>query len=228
MKVCIAVKGGEHSGNFGHSGRPGLVGGSTAGGKLAIATYEWLKDQPFAVDEIDASLTQELEDGFEVNLLPTENNIGILRAIVRGGVPRHHLDKLEHIVAFGTKFLTTYPPCTGFQYADPYTGQYNTTIGVHEDRAWTTIAIHEIGHHIYNVLHPSSILSHSGLVMQRVLGKLRDYGLRSYSMSNDNEFVADTYKVGLLGKPEHKSKLLELWNKVTGNKFSSLLDLFEV
>lgn len=33
IKVPIAIKGGAGSGNFGHSGRPGLVGGSSTGGE---------------------------------------------------------------------------------------------------------------------------------------------------------------------------------------------------
>lgn len=41
MKIIVAIKGGSGSGNFGHSGRPGLVGGSgggaPSGGKITAS-----------------------------------------------------------------------------------------------------------------------------------------------------------------------------------------------
>lgn len=41
-KTMLALKGGEGSGNFGHAGRPGLVGGSSSGG---VTVYHGTVDQ---------------------------------------------------------------------------------------------------------------------------------------------------------------------------------------
>jgi hypothetical protein len=218
----ISQKGGAGSGNFQHSGRPGLVGGSTSTG-VAVATYAWLKERitpppPIMVENLDMELDTQIDD------LKSDD---VLKALVRTGAPLHHFGNLQHVVSFGDYGD---PNLTGFHYVEPY-DKSHSIIGCMRGHINKILAGHELGHHVMETLHDeNSILMRSGDVMkaaERAAQPLHNMGLRKYSLTYGNDFAADTYKVGLFGHKKQQSNLLKIWNAVIGKKFANIMDIFD-
>ena len=103
---------------------------------------------------------------------------------------------------------------------------------------------HEIGHHIHrygfrrhdketdNALDAvSELLAYFGPIYYNTPSKLRSFGLREYSFGDNSEFMADVYRVYVLGKPSAQEKLDKKFREVSVEKVGeqwSLQRLFEL
>ena len=85
------------------------------------------------------------------------------------------------------------------------------------------VVLHELGHHVvevnpnYRAKRAAAMFVISQLRHRRV-GPVNaiDYGLREYSFTNENEFLADTFKVYKAGNEVQKRNLDDIYNDVLG------------
>jgi hypothetical protein len=195
-KIRISNKGSTSSGNYGHVGRPGKIGGSGpyltfAGNALPsgvmVATTQWV------MDNVNIPEWDKGNDAYR----------NIAGAIEASEIPASHLDgltmRLNNNVGTG---------------AERSYGQYNDkTMEMWIDRdvadlsgsdkaLLNSVTCHEVGHHVSDILKPRLVY-----VAQRAFdhlaeitrSKLYNAGLRQHSLKNSEEFIADLYKIWRFG-----------------------------
>ena len=207
----LIQRGGAGSGNFGHAGRPGKVGGSAPRGGGAPA-----KKQGWSFKEnVDVRLQNDFQDR---NMVAFNNQLWDVDRIsttidflvAEHNIPPEHLMGLTRVTV-GTadtgKFLNN-PNAVGLYFGasdglgDIYLlGDYfNEPINAHT-------FFHELGHHVYNKLRQvdRSVVSDTETMFAQVKGEypldqpgtdLKQMwwdGLREYSLTNASEFFADSY-----------------------------------
>ena len=64
MKIIVKVKGGPHSGNFGHAGIPGSVGGSAPGGSMLPILESYHRPSEFSSAFPTTSLSEDAVDSW--------------------------------------------------------------------------------------------------------------------------------------------------------------------
>jgi len=230
MKLKVAIKGSSESGNYGHAGRPGIVGGSAAGGKVAIATYEWLKDQP--------AFSWKPKDAREEMLKP-----GLLEMADGASLPQSHYDKLNGVLPIRnvdaqTTWLGEYNSNAKLINMHPITAEYALSSDPDNAILAERVFTHEMGHHVGETVFPfiekvagnvhdyiyNKVLNR-GLTNELSWSSLRNIGLRAYSMSNPFELIADTYSVWRYATRDVVGRLGNLWKMIGFPKFDYMQGL---
>jgi hypothetical protein len=161
--------------------------------------------------------------------IPDQQRLQLVDAILRSGVPVEHLaglnsittgEDVKHgIVDVGPNYLA------GGLQAAGYYDIFSRTIYLHRSVAQSSyVFAHELGHHVHipAFVRGDQTMTNAALeVMSKVKTKtdseLETVGLRRYSMTNNQEFLADTY-AALTGNGSTKAQqtaLLALWDKKT-------------
>jgi len=206
----IDVKGGPGSGNFGHAGRPGQVGGSgpgKGGGGSRFVTESYF----------ESGHGKQLLEGLSRN-----QQRDVVAVLTDGKVRPEHLE--------GLKRITTEAPVFSGKWADyrngTALGAYNLdekTIYVRPDSdggfSWNTLS-HELGHHV--TTRSGWRFSNKGTEAYRTMwdnafGKwswakpsakeLGEFGLRDYSMTNFDEFQAEVWMIHQRGFKAQRQRL---------------------
>lgn len=98
MKIFVAIKGGVGSGNFGHAGRPGLVGGSGGGEGIPAASEDGSividMKQPLTESERDVVVDYRMSHADAINETLYKGSMG-------GEIIREEIAVLDSVIAKG-------------------------------------------------------------------------------------------------------------------------------
>lgn len=220
VTLLVYVKGGPGSGNWGHAGRPGLVGGSTS----SRSTYRGMLNYIVSSGVLDPDMENELPGSTQL----------LARALE--GVPTRHMDGLEEITfkppAEYDMDDAAYINANGGRCIGVYVGR-TKSIHVHPDALVSDSAklvlTHELGHHkTRHSLGWKSSLSKLTKATKEMLAAgdmsqrdMADMGLRRYSLRDGGELLADSYFVWARGSDTQ-------WANLNGYVMSSMGSNFDM
>jgi hypothetical protein len=167
IKAVLVLKGGSGSGHHGHSGRPGKRGGSLPGSSEFLDSTLSEDSRRKILDILD-------------NELISEKHLSGLQKITTG--------LSESIPSWVKEDGTTIP---GYYHKKSI--HLHPRIGVNR-----VVLLHELGHHVASKLFGNGRVGLSKLyhkLSSRKMNdeKLADLGLRRYSLTHLNEFLADSF-----------------------------------
>jgi hypothetical protein len=219
LKVKVGRKGGPGSGHWGHAGRPGKVGGSAPGrmagsGRVNRAYF-------------DKGPGKDL-----IKIKTPSWRQKIITALTDANIQPRHLAGLTEITADTKGYYeddwANCRFCSGFYAPDEQSIHLNMQKSYREFDQRTLI--HELGHHItlrgtasddrFDTSSPNYkkwleveqayFVTKEDFDEGYVDGKfLANLGLRKYSMKDEMEWMADIFKVHVLGSDEARANLAE-------------------
>jgi len=196
MELVIRLKGGKGSGNWGHRGRLGKVGGSNPGRMTSTSkvNLDYFAHGP-GKDLLDPEYYNELVDVI--------HKTGITSAMVKG-LKGIHVGDAE-----------SDPEWSGMEGSAAF---YDNDGGIYlrDDNTycWDMYLSHEIGHHLesrifeFGTSPPAQGMLSAFNEASKLKGKeLWELGLREYSLTSLNEFVAESMMVYSTGHDSDKKNL---------------------
>jgi len=244
MTIFISIKGGPGSGNWGHRGIPGKVGGSSprGAGMSPISGRDWLSRYEKRVGKKHPTAPKGLA--------------GVTMDVANLTMRNRVMSQLESLelpdVALADLTITDKSPPGSSRWRSDYNGWYDyttNTVGVKTvdrpaNKSLEDTLTHEIGHHMSNVIRQElvpwpteketalrMIGNHlkQGIVSDQEefirLWKQENYdkklGLSITGLMIAGEFVADAYTASKIGTTEQKSN----WSRLLQAKNTGELDL---
>jgi hypothetical protein len=149
----VEVKGGVGSGNFGHEGRPGEVGGSGEGGGVGETEYLKIKDTVGSTSSRQANrlISSAIKE------IPKSHQVGISGIVLKKSLTADYNKTREFMVELGGKKSDLPPLPRGKKIG----GTYNTktkeiTVSLDVPRgSIQSFFAHEVGHNLYSRMSSS-------------------------------------------------------------------------
>lgn len=195
----FTTKGGPGSGNIGHAGRPGQVGGSAPG--INFIVMESITRQGIPLKHIEGLNIKSITDD----------------------TTYPWIDLIDRFYNVETRQRTSglFVPETKTIYIDPKTIRGPKS-------ALDQLVTHEVGHYVAEFLlsigRPTLLSIQNNILpdLKKSKSLAKTYGLRKYSLTNSYEFLADAYKVKIRGSKDQWNKLNTLILKTTGQDLDML------
>ena len=197
----FTTKGGPGSGNIGHAGRPGSVGGSAPSSQASL-------EQRVGAYMEEIGIPFEHSDGLNISGEPSST----------------------HIEENGKWYSVFDPTKQSLALYDPRTQTIHLSPGACMSKQFENIIVHELGHHVHASINRKLMGSLSQAVGNQLIPALRNQGteglkktgLRSYSLTKPRELIADAYSVWALGPTSQRTQLNEMFKEYTNYDLSEV------
>lgn len=221
----ITFKGGTGSGHWGHAGRPPVLGGSIPG---LLMSNTFINPDFFTIGP-GKKYIESIKNGNVVH--------GVLGVIEESGkIRNNHIRDLQGIYdepdpesmpfKFTEEFVTANPEYANNVGKDMggYYQQSKRVIRINPEEGFVSHTFaHELGHHVTRDgsatnkrIYSSAYFVRHNLNQLNLSNKmLNDVGLRNYSLTSPDEFMADSFKVYAWGTDKQRANYNQLLSKLS-------------